>query len=108
MVIEITLGRANGHGNIRFRLAVLRIDRGLHPNGPRFRDLPVELSGRYIDARIMRRIVSHFGNDPAFEQFDPVIVGSLAQSKSFDSSAPIFLKTLTARELRTALKLPPQ
>jgi predicted dinucleotide-binding enzyme len=40
--------------------------------------------------------------------FEPVIVGSLAQSKSFDSSAPIFLKTLTARELRVALKLPAQ
>lgn len=40
--------------------------------------------------------------------FDPVIVGSLAESKSFDSSAPIFLKTLTARELRVALKLPVQ
>jgi 8-hydroxy-5-deazaflavin:NADPH oxidoreductase len=40
--------------------------------------------------------------------FDPVIVGSLAQSKSFDSSAPIFLKTLTARELRAALNLPEQ
>src|SRR5688572_391782 len=38
--------------------------------------------------------------------FEPVIVGSLAASKSFDSSAPIFLKTLTARELRVALKLP--
>ena len=38
--------------------------------------------------------------------FEPVIVGSLAQSKAFDSSAPIFLKTLTARELRAALKLP--
>ena len=38
--------------------------------------------------------------------FEPVIVGSLKDSKSFDSSAPIFLKTLTARELRAALKLP--
>src|SRR5688572_30022175 len=38
--------------------------------------------------------------------FEPVIVGSLAESKAFDSSAPIFLKTLTARELRAALKLP--
>jgi len=40
--------------------------------------------------------------------FEPVIVGSLKDSKSFDSSAPIFLKTLTARELRVALKLPAQ
>jgi predicted dinucleotide-binding enzyme len=40
--------------------------------------------------------------------FEPVIVGSLAESKSFDSSAPIFLKTLTAKELRVALKLSAQ
>jgi hypothetical protein len=39
--------------------------------------------------------------------FEPVVVGPLAAGKSFDSSAPIFLKTLTARELREALKLPP-
>jgi predicted dinucleotide-binding enzyme len=38
--------------------------------------------------------------------FEPVVVGPLAAGKSFDSSAPIFLKTLTARELRDALKLP--
>lgn len=38
--------------------------------------------------------------------FEPVVVGSLAASKSFDSSQPIFLKAMTARELREALKLP--
>jgi predicted dinucleotide-binding enzyme len=38
--------------------------------------------------------------------FEPVIVGPLSAGKSFDSSQPIFLKTLTARELREALKLP--
>jgi 8-hydroxy-5-deazaflavin:NADPH oxidoreductase len=38
--------------------------------------------------------------------FEPVMVGSLAQSKSFDSSQPIFLKAMTARELKAALKLP--
>jgi len=48
-------------------------------------------------------VVSRLVTDAGFE---PVIVGSLAESKSFDSSAPIFLKTLTARELRVALKLP--
>src|SRR5688572_4911243 len=48
-------------------------------------------------------VVSRLVTDAGFE---PVIVGSLAASKSFDSSAPIFLKTLTARELRVALKLP--
>lgn len=38
--------------------------------------------------------------------FEPVIVGNLAAGKSFDSSQPIFLKTMTARELREVLKLP--
>jgi predicted dinucleotide-binding enzyme len=38
--------------------------------------------------------------------FEPVVVGPLAAGKGFDSSSPLFLKTLTARELRTALKLP--
>lgn len=38
--------------------------------------------------------------------FEPVIVGNLAAGKSFDSSQPIFLKAMTARELRDALKLP--
>jgi 8-hydroxy-5-deazaflavin:NADPH oxidoreductase len=38
--------------------------------------------------------------------FEPVVVGPLAAGKSFDSSRPIFLKTLTARELREALKQP--
>ena len=38
--------------------------------------------------------------------FEPVIVGPLAAGKSFDSSSPLFLKTMTARELRAALKLP--
>ena len=38
--------------------------------------------------------------------FEPVIVGNLAAGKSFDSSQPIFLKAMTARELREALKLP--
>ena len=38
--------------------------------------------------------------------FEPVVVGPLASGKSFDSSQPIFLKTMTARELREVLKLP--
>lgn len=38
--------------------------------------------------------------------FEPVIVGSLSAGKGFDSSSPLFLKTMTARELRKALGLP--
>ena len=49
--------------------------------------------------KVVSRLVTDAG-------FDPVVVGSLAASKSFDSSQPIFLKAMTARELRDALKLP--
>ena len=38
--------------------------------------------------------------------FEPVIVGPLSAGKGFDSSSPLFLKTMTARELRKALGLP--
>jgi predicted dinucleotide-binding enzyme len=48
-------------------------------------------------------VVSRLVTDAGFE---PVVVGPLAAGKSFDSSQPIFLKAMTSRELRTALKLP--
>lgn len=38
--------------------------------------------------------------------FEPVIVGPLSAGKGFDSSSPLFLKTMTARELRKALGVP--
>jgi hypothetical protein len=55
------------------------------------------------DDRAAIGVVSQLVTDAGFE---PVVVGSLAASKSFDSSQPIFLKAMTARELRAALKLP--
>jgi predicted dinucleotide-binding enzyme len=55
------------------------------------------------DDREALAVASRLVTDAGFE---PVVVGSLAASKSFDSSQPIFLKTLTARELKDALKLP--
>lgn len=39
--------------------------------------------------------------------FEAVNAGSLKDSKAFDGSSPIFLKPMTAREMREALKLPP-
>ena len=38
--------------------------------------------------------------------FEPVVAGGLAKGKLFDSNSPLFLKTLTARELREALGVP--
>lgn len=38
--------------------------------------------------------------------FDPVIVGGLARAREFDRGTPVYVKGLTAAQLRTALKLP--
>jgi predicted dinucleotide-binding enzyme len=38
--------------------------------------------------------------------FDPVIVGGLARAREFDAGTPVYVKGLTARQLKEALKLP--
>ena len=38
--------------------------------------------------------------------FDPVVVGGLARAREFDAGTPVYVKGLTARQLREALKLP--
>ena len=38
--------------------------------------------------------------------YDPVVVGGLARAREFDTGTPVYVKGLTARQLREALKLP--
>jgi predicted dinucleotide-binding enzyme len=38
--------------------------------------------------------------------FDPVVVGGLDRAREFDVGSPVYVKSLTARELRKALNLP--
>jgi predicted dinucleotide-binding enzyme len=38
--------------------------------------------------------------------FDPVVVGPLSRAREFDRGTPVYVKGLTARQLREALKLP--
>ena len=38
--------------------------------------------------------------------FDPVVVGGLAQAREFDAGTPVYVKGLTAAQLKVALKLP--
>lgn len=40
--------------------------------------------------------------------FDPVVVGGLARAREFDRGTPVYVKGLTAAQLRTALNLPPR
>lgn len=38
--------------------------------------------------------------------FDPVVVGGLARAKEFDAGTPVYVKGLSAAQLKAALKLP--
>jgi len=38
--------------------------------------------------------------------FDPVVVGGLARAREFDAGTPVYVKGLTAAQLKAALKLP--
>lgn len=40
--------------------------------------------------------------------FDPVVVGNLSRAREFDRNTPVYVKGLTATQIREALKLPPQ
>jgi len=39
--------------------------------------------------------------------FDPVIVGGLSRAREFDRGTPVYVRGMTAKELREALNLPP-
>jgi 8-hydroxy-5-deazaflavin:NADPH oxidoreductase len=49
--------------------------------------------------RVAQRLVRDAG-------FDPVVVGGLDRAREFDVGTPVYVKSLTARELRKALNLP--
>lgn len=40
--------------------------------------------------------------------FDPVVVGGLARAREFDRNTAVYVKGMTARQIRETLKLPPQ
>ncbi len=40
--------------------------------------------------------------------FDPVVVGGLSRAREFDRNTAVYVRGLTARQIREALKLPPQ
>jgi predicted dinucleotide-binding enzyme len=50
-------------------------------------------------------ITAHLVEDAGFE---PVVVGGLNRAKEFDRGTAVYVKGMTARQLREALKLPPK
>jgi predicted dinucleotide-binding enzyme len=49
------------------------------------------------------KVVSQLVEDAGF---DPVVVGGIARAKEFDRGTPVYVKGMTARQLKEALKLP--
>lgn len=56
------------------------------------------------DDKAALEIASRLVKDAGFE---PVVVGSLARAKDFDTGTPVYRKALTARELRQSLGINP-
>jgi 8-hydroxy-5-deazaflavin:NADPH oxidoreductase len=56
------------------------------------------------DDKAALEIASRLVEDAGFE---PVVVGSLARAKDFDTGTPVYRKALTARELRQSLGINP-
>jgi predicted dinucleotide-binding enzyme len=61
----------------------------------------IPLAGDDAEAlKVAERLVRDAG-------FDPVVVGGLVRAKDFDVGTPVYVKLLTAKELRKALNLTP-
>lgn len=80
-------------------LSYLQVDKEANRPGER---LAIPIAGDDHEAvAVTARLTEDAG-------FDPVIVGPLARAKDFDAGTPVYVKGLTARQLREALGLPPQ
>jgi predicted dinucleotide-binding enzyme len=78
-------------------LTFIQVQREAHRAGEL---VAIPIAGDDAEAvRVVTELVTDAG-------FDPVVVGGLARAKEFDKDTPVYLKGLTARQLREALKLP--
>ena len=78
-------------------LSFMQVEREAHRAGEKL-GIPVAGDDPAAVATVVR-LVQDAG-------FDPVVVGGLARAREFDTGTPVYVKGLTARQLREALKLP--
>ena len=78
-------------------LSFVQVEREAHRAGEKL-GIPVAGDDQAAVATVVR-LVQDAG-------FDPVVVGGLARAREFDTGTPVYVKGLTARQLREALKLP--
>ena len=78
-------------------LSFVQVERDAHRAGEK---LGIPVAGDDKQAvETVRQLVIDAG-------FDPVIVGGLARAREFDAGTPVYVKGMTAAQLKTALKLP--
>ena len=80
-------------------LSSVQVEREAHRSGERL-GIPVAGDDQAAVATVAR-LVRDAG-------FDPVIVGLLARAKEFDAGTAVYVKGMTAKQIRDTLKLPPQ
>lgn len=78
-------------------LSFVQVEREAHRAGEK---LGIPIAG---DDKAAVEIVARLVTDAGF---DPVIVGGLERAREFDAGTPVYVKGLTARGFREALKLP--
>ena len=78
-------------------LSFVQVERDAHRAGEK---LAIPVAG---DDPAAVAIVVRLAQDAGF---DPVVVGNLSRAREFDTGTPVYVKGLTARQLREALKLP--
>lgn len=78
-------------------LSFVQVEREAHRSGEKL-GVPIAGDDKAAVATVAQLVVD--------AGFDPVIVGGLARAREFDAGTPVYVKGLTAAQLRTALKLP--
>lgn len=78
-------------------LSFTQVEREAHRAGEK---LGIPIAGDDKDAvATVARLVEDAG-------FDPVVVGGLARAREFDAGTPVYVKGMTAAQIKAALKLP--
>jgi predicted dinucleotide-binding enzyme len=78
-------------------LSFVQVEREAHRAGEKL-GIPVAGDDKQAVDTVVRLVVD--------AGFDPVVVGGLARAREFDAGTPVYVKGLTAAQLKTALKLP--
>ena len=78
-------------------LSFVQVEREAHRSGEKL-GIPVAGDDKQAVDTVVQLVI-----DAGFE---PVVVGGLARAREFDAGTPVYVKGLTAAQLKTALKLP--